>query len=202
MQMSATRTRIHSRAIIAAFVAMMAGVIPTAHSQTASIVVNDMTLAPDAAPHGVPSSYSWGSGNASPQPMPVPAKNWKKQWFQATTAWEQVYIPTTGSTATNTRCQIRNMVTKFLLKNGKWVTVQSSLKPQGAAFVEDFANNSSIDAGARDEATNGGGLSVVVGVGAWTGHNYHFWPVGERATVDIENVIGIYTSCEARPHRR
>ena len=172
--------------------------LPAARAQDAQTIINDMTLAPDAALHGVPSSFSWADGKASPQPMPVPAKNWKKEWFEGTTAWGQVYIPAEGSSATNTRCQIRNLSTKLLLKSGKWITVQSSKSPQGAAFVEDFKDNASIGAGARDESANGGGLSIIVGVGPWAGHNYHFWPTGGRAVVDISKVVGIYTSCEAR----
>lgn len=171
--------------------------IPPAQAQTAKEIIRDMTLPPDAALHGT-ENLSWGSGVASPQPMPVPARNGKGQWFQAVTAWGQVYIPREGSQATNTRCQIRNLKTKLLLKNGKWVTVQSSVALEGAAYREDFANNASMGAGARDEAANGGGLSVLVGVREWAGHNYHFWPVGGRAEVDVANVIGVFTTCEAR----
>lgn len=164
---------------------------------TAQTIIDDMTLAPDAALHGVPSNYSWGDGKASQQPMPVPAKNNKGQWWRAMTTWGQAYIPVQGSTASNTRMQIRNMVTKLLYKNGKWHEVQHG-DPQGAAFVEDFANNASIGAGERNESANGGGKSVIVGVGKWAGHNYHFWPMGSRAVVDVDSVIGVYNSCEAR----
>lgn len=171
---------------------------PNARAQDVQTCINDMTLPPDAALHGVPSRYSWASGIAQTQPIPVPAKNWKKEWFQAMTAWGQVYIPAQGSTATNTRCQIRNLTTKYLLKSGQWVTLQSSKAPEGAAFREDFANNESMDAGARSESVNGGGSSFIVGVGPWANHNYHFWPAGGRANVDVNTIVGIYTSCEAR----
>ena len=173
-------------------------ILPFAHAQNAQTIINDMTLPPDAPLHGVPNSFSWASGAAQPQPIPVPAKNWKKQWWQAATAWGQVYIPVKGSKATNTRCQIRNLTTKLLLKSGKWIMVQSSDAPQGAAFREDFANNESKDAGLRSETANGGGASFIVGVGPWADHNYHFWPKGERAVIDVDNVVGLYTSCEAR----
>lgn len=164
---------------------------------TAQTIIDDMTLAPDAALHGVPSNFSWADGKAQPQPMPVPAKNNQGQWWRAMTTWGQAYIPVGGSTATNTRMQIRSLVTKLLYKNGKWHEVQRG-DPQGAAFVEDFANNASIGAGERDESANGGGKSVIVGVGKWAGHNYHFWPVGLRAVVDIDSVVGVYNYCEAR----
>ena len=164
---------------------------------TAQTIIDDMTLVPDAALHGVPSNYSWADGKAAPQPMPVPAKNNKGQWWRAMTTWGQAYIPVTGSSATNTRMQIRNLVTKLLYKSGKWYEVQHG-DPQGAAFVEDFVNNASMSAGERNEAANGGGKSVIVGVGQWAGHNYHFWPTGSRANVDIDSVVGVFNFCEAR----
>jgi len=160
------------------------------------LIIDDMTLPPDAALHGVPSYYSWASGKAQFNST-VPAKNNQGEWFRAMTSWGQVYIPIEGCQATNTRCQIRNVISKFLMNDGNWYTVQSG-DPQGAAFVEDFANNVSIDAGIRDEAENGGGVSVIVGVGSWTGYNFHFWADVPRATVNIDSIAGVFTTCEAR----
>jgi hypothetical protein len=161
-------------------------------------IIDDMTLPPDAALHGVPSNYSWANGDASPLPMPVPAQNWKSEWWQAITNWGQVYIPTQGSTAVNTRCQIREVKTYLLLTDSIWYEVQSSNSPQGAAFNEDFSNNGSIGSGIRDEAANGGGASVIVGVGNWTGHNFHFWSDGGRAVVNENTIKAVLTNCEAR----
>ena len=117
--------------------------------------------------------------------------------MQAMTNWGQVYIPREGSSATSTRCQLRNIVTKLLKTDGKWYTVQGGT-PGGATFVENFANNSSMDAGARDESNNEEGVSVIVVVGPWAGHNYHFWSSGYRAYVDVNTVVGVYTSVEMR----
>ncbi len=166
-------------------------------AQNARTIIQDMTLPPDGALHGT-ESMSWGRGEASSQPMSVPARNNKGQWWQATTAWGQAYLPRSGSPAVNTRLQIRNLVTRLLLNNGTWQTVQSSSAPDGAAFVETFKNNEAMDAGARSEAANGGGLSFIVGTGVHAGHNYHFWPKGGRAAVDIHTVVGVFTTCEAR----
>jgi len=164
----------------------------------AQAIINDMTLPCDACAHGT-EGLSWGGkcrGNPGFSGVTVPAKNFKGEWWHAMTSLGQVYIPCEGSSATNTRCQIRNVTTKFLKKDGKWYTVQSGAFG-GAAYLENFADNKNIDAGARDESANGGGLSVVVGIGPWSGYNYHFYPSG-RAVVDISNIVGIYTSCEAR----
>ena len=189
-----TKRRLLAAALLAALA--FCGTLP-AQAQDARAIIGDMTLPPDAALHGT-EKLDWGTGKASPQPIAVPARNYKKQWFQAVTAWGQVYVAREGSPATNTRCQIRNLRTKLLLKSGKWVTVQSSAAPEGAAFREDFAANASMGAGARAEAASGGGLSVLVGAGKWAGHNYHFWPSGGRAAVDIADVRGVFTTCEAR----
>lgn len=170
---------------------------PAARAQDARTIIQDMTLPPDAPLHGT-EGIDWGDGKPAPQPMPVPAKNNKGQWWQATTAWGQAYIPRSGSPAVNTRLQIRNLVTKLLHKDGTWQTVQASAAPEGAAFVESFKGNASMGAGARSEAANGGGLSVIVGVGPFAGHNFHFWPTGGRAAVDVRDVVGVFTTCEAR----
>jgi len=167
-------------------------------TNSVQIIIDDMTLPPDAALHGVPANFSWGSGVAQPQPISVPAKNGAGQWWRAITAWGQAYLPVEGSAATNTRCQIRNLQTRVLLKNGVWKTVQSSVNPEGHAFFENFTNDLSVNAGERDESKNGGGISVKVGIGKWAGHNYHFWPVGSRPSIDPDNLVGIFTACEAR----
>ncbi len=174
---------------------LCAALAPAATADPVQVIIDDMTLPPDAPLHGT-EGLDWGDGKAG-IPTPVPNKNYKGEWFEAMTDWGQVYIPRAGSTATNTRCQIRNLVTKLLRKNGTWEVVQSG-GPQGAAFRENFANNEAIDAGVRDESANGGGLSMIVGVGAWTGFNYHFWCTGPRAVVDINNTVAVYASCEAR----
>src|SRR5665648_129076 len=164
----------------------------------AQVIINDMTLPCDGCMHGT-ENLSWGGkchGNPGFSGTKVPAKNFKGESWQAMTSWGQVYIPCEGSSATNTRCQIRNVTTKFLKKDGKWYTVQSGAFG-GAAYLENFADNKNIDAGARDESANGGGLSVVVGIGPWSGYNYHFYTSG-RTSVDTSNIVGIYTSCEAR----
>jgi len=173
------------------------GIISNLTAQNSpQVIIEDMTLPPDAALHGVPSYYTWASGEASNNST-VPAKNYLGEWFLAMTSWGQVYIPVEGSLAINSRCQIRNMVTRFLMKDGEWYTVQNS-NPAGAAFVEDFANNMSIDAGLRDESNNGGGISMIVGIGPWAGYNFHFWPAVGRAIVDTSSIAGVFTTCEAR----
>jgi len=123
-------------------------------------IINDMQLPADSPLHGT-DTLSWGMGNSVIENLPIPAKNKKGEFYKAITNWGQVYISRAGSSATNTRCQIKNVVTKILQKDGKWITVQFG-SPTGAAFREDFANNYSIDAGIKDETNNGGGISIKV----------------------------------------
>ena len=174
---------------------LVAAMLSAATTDPVQTIIDDMTLPPDAALHGT-EGLDWGDGRAG-TPTPVPTKNWKGEWFRAMTNWGQVYIPREGSTATNSRCQIRNLVTKLLRKDGSWQVVQSG-GLQGAAFRENFANNEARDAGVRDESANGGGVSMKVGVGDWAGFNYHFWSTGSRAAVDVDNTVAVYTACEAR----
>lgn len=168
------------------------------HAQNcAQVIVNDMMLPGDAPLHGT-DKLAWGSGNSGVDDKSVPYKNYKGEWYRAMTNWGQVYIPRSGNTATNTRCQIRNVISKLLRKDGTWVLVQSG-NPTGAAYNEYFANDGNVDAGIKDESANGGGVSVIVGIGNWTGHNFHFWTAESlRADIDINNIVAVYTSCEAR----
>ena len=178
-----------------ALIVMASSLVCAATVDPVQVIIDDMTLPPDAALHGT-EALDWGTGAAG-TPTSVPNKNYKGEWFEAMTNWGQVYIPRAGSTAINTRCQIRNLTSKLLRKNGTWEIVQSG-DPQGAAFRENFANNESKDAGIRNESANGGGVSMIVGVNDWAGFNFHFWSTGSRAVVDVTNTVAVFTTCEAR----
>jgi hypothetical protein len=159
-------------------------------------VIEDMILPGDAPLHGT-EGLSWGDGGGGATlPLPCPAKNYKGEWFEAMTCWGQAYIARTGNTATNVRVQIRNVKTKLLKKNGKWIIVQSG-NILGAAFVESFANNENKPADIRNESANGGGVSVIVGIGDYAGYNFHWW-LGPRAAVDVNDIVGVFTTCQAR----
>ena len=95
-----TKRQLLTTALFASLAVLAFCEIPSARAQNAQAIIHDMTLPPDAALHGT-EKLNWGAGVASPQPIVVPARNWKKQWFRAITAWGQVYIPREGSPATN-----------------------------------------------------------------------------------------------------
>ncbi len=169
----------------------------SAQVKCAQAIIDDMTLPGDAPLHGT-EKFGWGLGNGGIEKILIPAKNYKGESWTAMTNWGQVYIPRSGSIAMNTRCQIRNVQTLILSKDGKWRRIQYG-SPSGAAFKEDFANDFSKPANVRNEAANGGGISVIVGVGDYAGFNFHFWTAKPaRADIDTNTVAGIFTSCEAR----
>ncbi len=163
------------------------------------VIIDDMTLAGDACGHGT-EAMDWGCGGINPHyaGATVPNKNNKGNWWQAMTNWGQVYIKRGASQAsTNTRVQIRNLTTKFLNSHDSiWQTVQSGTFG-GAAYVEDFKDNSNKGADIRDESGNQGGLSMIVGEGNYAGYNYHFYTNG-RAQVDVNTIIGVFTTAEMR----
>jgi hypothetical protein len=171
-------------------------VIPTVYlysSKSSSFdvtsVLGDMTLPNDGYPSGVPSYYSWyskaeiGYGNNMP-------KDWN-----AFTSWGQVYVEQgwNPSAASNTRVQIRNQEAWYLSKStGQWRLLQKVTRVDGAAFREDFSNNTAQPADVRDETNNGGGISVTAG----NGWNFHFWT--NRVNLDPNDIKGIYTQVQAR----
>ncbi len=167
-------------------------------ANTANVIIDDVTLTGDACGHGT-EAMDWGCTGANPgyAGVTVPSKNYKGEWWQAMTNWGQVYIKRGASqAATNTRIQIRNVTSKLLYNNGTWQTVQSGAFG-GSAYLEDFANNTNKGPDVRDESNNEGGLSVIVGEGSYAGYNYHWYTSG-RAFVDVNTVVGMFTTCEMR----
>jgi PA14 domain len=156
---------------------------------TISVVLDDMTLPHEGRPSGVPSHYSWAS-----KPEIGYGNNMPKDW-NAFTSWGQVYVEQgwNPSVNSNTRVQIRNQEAWYLSKStGQWRLLQKVAKVDGAAFREDYSNNTAQAADVRDETNNGGGLSVKAG----NGWNYHFWT--NRVNLDPNDIKGIYTQVQAR----
>ncbi|MGL4608079.1 MAG: carbohydrate-binding domain-containing protein [Trueperaceae bacterium] len=148
-------------------------------------IIDDVTLPHDAKPLGVPEDYSWAQG-----PVIDEGKDYSS--FKAFTAWGQLYEPTTGNPAVNTRVQLKNIKTYFLSKSDNtWYLLQSTADVDGAAYVEDFSNDESIPADIRTESE---GVSVTAG----DGYNFHFWPSNGRAEIDPNNIAGWFTTVQAR----
>lgn len=178
-------------AVLLSIIAVATVSIPTSFSTTPTAnnsintIAQDMQLPHEGKPHGVPASYNWAT-------KPRLGMGNKPGNFQAITAWGQVYEDAQGNPAKNTRVQIRNIRTYVLSKKGKWQLVQSTAKVQGSAFREDFAGDANQPANVRTEAD--GSVSVKAG----GGYNYHFWPAMNRATINPQDIAGVYTTVQSR----
>jgi hypothetical protein len=162
--------------------------MPTDTLNSIGLIAGDRVLAHEGLPHGVPESFDWQA-----KPRIGWGTDMKTANFTAFIFWGQVYEDSAGSTSTNTRVQIRNTRAYVLDKNdGQWYLIQSHESVQGAAYVEDFAGDSNIEANVRDEAD--GGVSVLM----TDGYNFHFWHPDGRTLLDPERVGGVFTTIQAR----
>jgi len=117
--------------------------------------------------------------------------NDSKGW-RAITSWGAVYEGAKGNPATNTRVNIRRMRTYFLQKStGKWLLLQNTDSPIGAAYHEDFSGDANKPADVRREPD--GTISATAGGGS----NFHFYPT-RRATINPKDIAGIVVVLEAR----
>lgn len=149
------------------------------------IIIRDMTLPHEGLPHGVPKSYDWAKGPVS-HTESVPER------FHAMVAWGQVYEDICGNPAQNTRVQIRDIRSYMLSKqDNQWHLLQSSLRVEGAAYVESFVPPISKPADIRDESD--GSISVKAG----GGYNFHFF-TPTRAVINPNDVAGIFTTVQAK----
>lgn len=153
---------------------------------TVDLVIADMTGPHEARPRGVPDNQGWattprvGMGNNP--------GNWR-----AMIAWGQLYEPVAGNPATNTRVQIRDLKAYYLSRSdNRWHLWQASRRVEGAAYVEDFAEDKNIPANLRTEPD--GSVSVVP---AGAGYNFHFWNPG-RTPIDSNDIVGVFTTVQAR----
>ncbi|OKH42960.1 hypothetical protein NIES2101_31730 [Calothrix sp. HK-06] len=149
-------------------------------------IISDMQPPQDAYPHGVPKHYSWANG------AEIGMGNDPKD-FKAMMTWGQLYEAEQGNPATNTRVQIRDIKAYYLSKqDNQWRLLQSSTGVEGAAYREDFAGNANKSADVRSESD--GSISAKAG----GGYNYHFWTQGGRASINPNDIGGIFTTVEAR----
>jgi hypothetical protein len=148
-------------------------------------IASDMSGKNEGLPQGVPLSYAWATS-----PATVMGNN--PGGWRAMTAWGVVYAASQGNPAANTRVNIRNVQAYVLRKStGKWLLLQSTATPDGAAYPADFSVNAGIPGDRRTEPD--GTISVTAG----KGYNYHFYPSG-RGAIDPNDIGGIVTLFQAR----
>jgi hypothetical protein len=154
-------------------------------NSVADQIAADMQGKNEGNPHGVPLSYDWANG-------PVVSMGNNSNGWQAITSWGSVYEAAEGNPATNTRVNIRDMQTYFLQKStGKWLLLQNTSSPDGAAYLEDFSGDTNKPADIRHESD--GTISVTAG----GGYNFHFYP-DSRASINPNDIGGIVVVLQAR----
>jgi len=152
-------------------------------------IINDMTLANEGMPHGVPAYWDWAVGPV------IHAGNHPPTSLTALASWGVLYEEAQGNPAKNTRVQLRSIKSYLLSKqDNKWYLVQNSVAVQGYAYVEDFAGDQHKDADIRSEGD--GTISVTAG----GGYNFHFWVPypNHRASIDPTDIAGVFTTVQAR----
>ena len=147
-------------------------------------IINDMKLPGEGLPHGTNADWA-----AKPR---VGAQTPPDGW-NAVIAWGQLFEWINGNPATNTRVQIKDLELYYLSKaDHKWHQLQKSVEVEGAAYVEDYADDVSKPADIRYESD--GSVSVTAG----GGYNFHFWPKSGRITFPKDDVVGCYATVKAR----
>jgi hypothetical protein len=148
-------------------------------------IASDMTGKNEGLPQGVPLSYDWATG-----PAVVMGNN--SDGWAAMTAWGVVYVASQGNLAVNARVNIRDVQAYFLQKStGKWLLLQNTSIPAGAAYLDAFTTSVNIPGDVRNEPD--GTISVTAG----GGYNYHFYP-SVRGSINPDDIGGIVTIFQAR----
>ena len=162
---------------------------PTERLSFTHDLFNDMFLPHEGPLSGVPKSFGWSTMPAVERGNNIP------EGWNAVLAYGQIYADANNRNPNqdykNVRVHIKDLQLYILKKNGIWQLIQNDERPQGAAYVENFANDENKPADERNEAD--GGISVTAG----SGYNFHFWPHG-RNTVDGNNIKGVFVVFKAR----
>jgi hypothetical protein len=149
-------------------------------------IIDDMKPFHEGMPHGVPKSYGWASA-------PRIGMGNNPQSSKAMIAWGQLYEAAEGNPAANSRVQIKDIKAYMLSKtDNKWHLLQSSTAVEGAAYLENFANDTSKSADIRSEQD--GSISAKAG----NGYNFHFWCTTGRVEINPYDVAGMFTTVQAR----
>ena len=112
--------------------------------------------------------------------------------WHAMVPWGEIYPGAKGSTATNTRVEIRNL--RLFVRpaaTGRWCLLQYTDVPIGAYYPADFGNEVSFRGPQRQEPDVGLSFPMI------TGRVFHFF-AKKRVPIPDGGVTGVYTDFEAR----
>ncbi|MGF6570631.1 hypothetical protein ABH945_002742 [Paraburkholderia sp. GAS333] len=147
--------------------------------------IQQMEMAHEATPGGVPRSYDWQA-----RPV-VQAGNRPPSGFHALTGWGQIFVSSSAEPAT-LNVSLRNFRTYRLSRSGDLELIQSTNTLDGAQFNPDYRNNVNIEAQIGTDAN--GYTTVVTNPRA----AFHFWPSAGKVRFDSRNMAGILVAVEAR----
>lgn len=168
-------------------------------------LVNDMVLFHDGPTYTLKYITGWGTGRNYPETYSKP-DGWTiaGPWGVIAADYPVTFSapwrdsgPYTGNQAPNTRVQVRDIQLWWLKPDGQWVLGSHDPTPSGEAFHAGFTSNLNIPADVRDEASNGGGVSVrYINYGSKYGeYVYHFYGSGAQVP---SNYVGFATVYFAR----
>jgi hypothetical protein len=161
---------------------------PTPISWTA--ITADMG-APNEAQIGAVPLY-WGMQQGAVQVAGKNVPSYGGALYTHTNSWGVANIALGGSTATNTRINIRRM--EYWIRTGStWKRIEQTDTPPGAAYWADFHDGGANIAG-NTRIEPDGTLSFKV----LSGRNYHFYPQPRTPIPDPSNVQGNLIVVQAR----
>lgn len=147
--------------------------------------VQQMQMAHEALPNGVPLSYDW-------QARPViQAGNHPPNGFRAMTGWGQIFLASRAAPVA-LNVSLRHFRTYRLSSAGELQLIQSTDTLEGAQFNPDYRGN--INLPAQIDTQTHGYTTVVTNPRA----AFHFWPSGGKVKFDPQNMAGIVVAVEAR----
>ena len=118
--------------------------------------------------------------------------NHPPSYWHAMVPWGEIFPGVKGSTATNTRVEIRNLRLFVRPKStGRWCLLQYTDVPMGAYFPASFANEISFKGPQRQEPDVGLSATMI------PGRVFHFF-AKKRVLIPAGGVTGVYSDFEAR----
>ncbi|SMG44105.1 hypothetical protein [Paraburkholderia susongensis] len=147
--------------------------------------VQQMQMAHEATPTGVPPSYSWQAQSV------IQAGNRPPGGFHAITGWGQIFRAS-GAAPVTLNVSLRNFRTYLLQTSGDLQLLQSTNTLDGAQFNPDYQGN--VNTPAEIGVDSNGYTSVV------TNPNlaFQFWPSAGKVNFNSRNLAGIVVVVEAR----
>lgn len=151
-------------------------------------LVDDMALFHDGPAWTLKYIPQWGSGRNYPAAYSKPdGWTYSIAWGVITADYPvgfsapwRVPGPYTGNQAPNTRAQVRDIQTWFLLPSGVWTLAGHNATPSGAFYRADWGADVNLPGDIRNESNNGGGVSAryINYTGTYNEFLYHFYGAG------------------------